>query len=66
MASHSIMIASSFFPEYLKARIAAGLMFQMISQRSKIDNLSENGSNTVSKITFYFINSFLFTAIAHL
>ncbi|KAH7724074.1 Bile salt export pump [Aphelenchoides avenae] len=43
MASITIMAAAAFFPEYLRARIAAGLMFTMKDRKAKIDNLSEAG-----------------------
>lgn len=38
MASFSVMMAASYFPEYVRARISAGVMFTMIRQKSSIDN----------------------------
>ncbi|CAI5456136.1 unnamed protein product [Caenorhabditis angaria] len=38
MASFSVMMAASYFPEYIRARISAGIMFTMIRQKSIIDN----------------------------
>ncbi|KAI6242300.1 Multidrug resistance protein pgp-3 [Aphelenchoides fujianensis] len=38
-----IMMAAAYFPEYLRARVAAGIMFGMIEDRPKIDSLSDRG-----------------------
>ncbi|KAK0397958.1 hypothetical protein QR680_002358 [Steinernema hermaphroditum] len=35
--------ASSYFPEYIKARFAAGIIFKMLGETPKIDGLSKNG-----------------------
>ena len=35
--------ASSYFPEYLKAKFAAGLIFKMLADEPKIDSLSKGG-----------------------
>ncbi|VDO18743.1 unnamed protein product [Heligmosomoides polygyrus] len=43
MASMSLMIAASYFPEYIRARISAGIMFTMMRQRPKVDNMSHQG-----------------------
>ncbi|KAF1747317.1 hypothetical protein GCK72_023779 [Caenorhabditis remanei] len=43
MASMSVMLAASYFPEYVRARISAGIMFTMIRQRSVIDNRGITG-----------------------
>ncbi|KAI1720374.1 ABC transporter transmembrane region domain-containing protein [Ditylenchus destructor] len=43
MASFMIMMASAYFPEYLRAKISAGLMFSMISKQPKIDSMSDAG-----------------------
>ncbi|CAI2356591.1 unnamed protein product [Caenorhabditis sp. 36 PRJEB53466] len=43
MASMSVMLAASYFPEYVRARISAGIMFTMIRQRSVIDNRGLTG-----------------------
>uniref|UniRef100_A0A914WT77 ABC-type xenobiotic transporter n=1 Tax=Plectus sambesii TaxID=2011161 RepID=A0A914WT77_9BILA len=37
-------MASSFFPEYIKARFAAGLLFKMIREEPKIDSFSTAGA----------------------
>lgn len=47
MASIMIMNVAAYFPEYLRAKIAAGFMFSLILQRPKIDNLSERGLKIV-------------------
>ena len=46
MAAMSISASASYFPEYIKARISAGLMFGMLREIPKIDNLSESGVTT--------------------
>ncbi|CAB3399755.1 unnamed protein product [Caenorhabditis bovis] len=43
MASMSVMMAASYFPEYVRARISAGIMFTMIRQKSIIDNRGITG-----------------------
>ncbi|CBJ25073.1 P-GlycoProtein related [Caenorhabditis elegans] len=43
MASMSVMMAASYFPEYVRARISAGIMFTMIRQKAKIDNRGLTG-----------------------
>uniref|UniRef100_A0A8R1DLX2 ABC-type xenobiotic transporter n=1 Tax=Caenorhabditis japonica TaxID=281687 RepID=A0A8R1DLX2_CAEJA len=43
MASMSVMMAASYFPEYVRARISAGIMFTMIRQKAGIDNRGING-----------------------
>ncbi|KAK6732942.1 hypothetical protein RB195_016988 [Necator americanus] len=43
MASYSMMTAASYFPEYIRARISAGVMFTMMRRRPKIDNMSHQG-----------------------
>ncbi|TKR88808.1 hypothetical protein L596_012994 [Steinernema carpocapsae] len=35
--------ASAYFPEYIKARFAAGIIFKMIEEKPKIDGLSKAG-----------------------
>uniref|UniRef100_A0A915BU20 ABC-type xenobiotic transporter n=1 Tax=Parascaris univalens TaxID=6257 RepID=A0A915BU20_PARUN len=43
MASVTVLAAASYFPEYIRARLSAGLMFHMMNRKPKIDNLSEAG-----------------------
>ncbi|KAI6195927.1 Multidrug resistance protein pgp-3 [Aphelenchoides besseyi] len=43
MASFTVMMAATYFPEYLRARVAAGLMFQMMETKPKIDSNSTTG-----------------------
>ncbi|KAH7713550.1 P glycoprotein 16 [Aphelenchoides avenae] len=43
LTSLTVMTAAAFFPEYLRARIAAGIMFSMKDHKPKIDSLSEQG-----------------------
>uniref|UniRef100_A0AC35GE69 p-glycoprotein n=1 Tax=Panagrolaimus sp. PS1159 TaxID=55785 RepID=A0AC35GE69_9BILA len=63
MAAMLISSSASYFPEYIKARIAAGLMFGMIRKEPAIDNLSDSGIVTpirgnvvVSKVRFAYPN----------
>ncbi|KHJ77670.1 ABC transporter, ATP-binding protein [Oesophagostomum dentatum] len=43
ISSTTIGFASAYFPEYMKATFAGGIIFNMLKQRSKIDNLSSEG-----------------------
>jgi ABC-type multidrug transport system fused ATPase/permease subunit len=43
MASFTVMSAANYLPEYLRARVAAGLMFKMMNEQSKIDSCSGKG-----------------------
>ncbi|CAI2356592.1 unnamed protein product [Caenorhabditis sp. 36 PRJEB53466] len=49
MASMSVMMAASYFPEYVRARISAGIMFTMIRQKAHIDNRGLTGEKPVIK-----------------
>ncbi|KAF1747318.1 hypothetical protein GCK72_023780 [Caenorhabditis remanei] len=49
MASMSVMMAASYFPEYVRARISAGIMFTMIRQKSSIDNRGITGETPLIK-----------------
>ncbi|KAI6238677.1 Multidrug resistance protein pgp-3 [Aphelenchoides fujianensis] len=44
MASFTVMMAATYFPEYIKARVAAGFIFHMMEAKPKIDSNSEAGS----------------------
>ncbi|TKR64355.1 hypothetical protein L596_024906 [Steinernema carpocapsae] len=46
MASITVLAAASYFPEYLRARLSAGLLFGLMNKKPKIDNLSGEGSLT--------------------
>lgn len=48
MASVSVLAAASYFPEYIRARISAGVLFSMIRQQPKIDNMSHAGERPAS------------------
>ena len=39
----SIGFAAAYFPEYKKARLAAGIIFKMLGEEPKIDSLSSEG-----------------------
>ncbi|EYC29560.1 hypothetical protein Y032_0006g3036 [Ancylostoma ceylanicum] len=43
ISSSTLGFASSYFPEYMKATFAGGIIFNMLGQKSKIDNLSKEG-----------------------
>ncbi|KAI1723768.1 ABC transporter transmembrane region domain-containing protein [Ditylenchus destructor] len=42
--STTIGFASSYFPEYAKAKVAAGIIFKMLSECPQIDSLSKGGT----------------------
>ncbi|KAI6201627.1 P-glycoprotein-9 [Aphelenchoides besseyi] len=44
----SIGFASSYFPEYTKARFAAGLIFKMLNEKPEFDNASKYGRQLTS------------------
>jgi ABC-type multidrug transport system fused ATPase/permease subunit len=39
----SMGFASAYFPEYIKAKLAAGLIFKMLEETPNVDNLSDEG-----------------------
>uniref|UniRef100_A0AC34FJI9 Uncharacterized protein n=1 Tax=Panagrolaimus sp. ES5 TaxID=591445 RepID=A0AC34FJI9_9BILA len=43
VATLMIMATASYFPEYTRAKLSAGLIFHMLKQEPKIDSLSEDG-----------------------
>ncbi|CAJ0600939.1 unnamed protein product [Cylicocyclus nassatus] len=43
ISSTTLGFASSYFPEYMKATFAGGIIFNMLKQKTKIDNLSNEG-----------------------
>uniref|UniRef100_A0A0N5ANT6 ABC transporter family protein n=1 Tax=Syphacia muris TaxID=451379 RepID=A0A0N5ANT6_9BILA len=43
-ASMSLLAFGAYFPEYVRARFSAGLVFSMLRENPKIDGLSENGA----------------------
>lgn len=47
MASISIMMAANYFPEYLRARVSAGLMFKIINDKPQVDSMSDKGRKPV-------------------
>uniref|UniRef100_A0A914YVY4 ABC-type xenobiotic transporter n=1 Tax=Panagrolaimus superbus TaxID=310955 RepID=A0A914YVY4_9BILA len=63
IASIIIIATSSYFPEYLKARLSAGLMFQMMHENAKIDAMNDDGLTPAvdgniqfKKVTFAYPN----------
>lgn len=47
MASISIMTAANYFPEYVRARVSAGLMFKMMREEPQVDSCSNQGKRPV-------------------
>jgi ATP-binding cassette subfamily B (MDR/TAP) protein 1 len=48
MAAFSIIAAATYFPEYVRARVSAGLMFKMIAEEPHIDSCSTGGLKPAS------------------
>jgi len=44
----SMAFASAYFPEYMKAKLAAGLIFKMLETEPKVDNMSDSGDRADS------------------
>lgn len=45
-----VMMAANYFPEYLRARVSAGLMFKLMNDQPQIDSMSDKGKKPVSQI----------------
>ena len=45
----SIGFAASYFPEYNKAKLSAGIIFKMLSEKPSFDSFAENGKKTPVK-----------------
>lgn len=43
----AIGFAASYFPEFFKARLSAGLIFKILNSKSKIDNYATTGLKPV-------------------
>ncbi|KAE9546637.1 hypothetical protein FO519_010151, partial [Halicephalobus sp. NKZ332] len=43
VATMTVMAVVSYFPEYTRAKVSAGLIFNMLKEKPKIDNFSEGG-----------------------
>uniref|UniRef100_A0AC34QSI0 p-glycoprotein n=2 Tax=Panagrolaimus sp. JU765 TaxID=591449 RepID=A0AC34QSI0_9BILA len=52
----SVGFAAAYFPEYNKAKIAAGLIFKMLSEKPAFDNFSTEGRKTPIKGSVDFKN----------
>ncbi len=48
----AVGFATAYFPEYMKARFSAGLIFKMLDFQPKIDSDSAAGLRTVFTILF--------------
>ncbi|PIO62035.1 ABC transporter transmembrane region, partial [Teladorsagia circumcincta] len=54
ISSSTLGFASSYFPEYMKAAFAGGIIFNMLKQKPAIDNLTHDGKkeNLSGAVTF--------------
>uniref|UniRef100_A0A158PFX5 ABC-type xenobiotic transporter n=1 Tax=Angiostrongylus costaricensis TaxID=334426 RepID=A0A158PFX5_ANGCS len=54
LSSSTLGFASAYFPEYMKASFAGGIIFNMLKQKSAIDNISNEGKkvNLSGALTF--------------
>ncbi|PAV82741.1 hypothetical protein WR25_16150 [Diploscapter pachys] len=43
ISSTTLGFATSYIPEYMKASLAGGIIFRMLGEKTKIDNLSKSG-----------------------
>ena len=48
ISSTTLGFATSYIPEYMKASLAGGIIFKMLGERTRIDNLSKCGRREVS------------------
>lgn len=48
----SLLAFGAYFPEYVRARFSAGLIFSMLREQPKIDSLSESGAKPVMVNSF--------------
>ncbi len=53
-AGFALGLVSAYFPEYIKAKISAALIFKMINEKPKIDSMSTTGLKPVSFDIFFF------------
>ncbi|GMT16682.1 hypothetical protein PFISCL1PPCAC_7979, partial [Pristionchus fissidentatus] len=49
VASMGLIAFGTYFPEYVRARLSAGLLFKMLNLSPKIDSLSEEGAKPLLK-----------------
>lgn len=47
ISATTLGFATSYFPEYMKARLAGGIIFSMLKERSNINNLDPTGEKEV-------------------
>uniref|UniRef100_A0A7E4W3A9 ABC-type xenobiotic transporter n=1 Tax=Panagrellus redivivus TaxID=6233 RepID=A0A7E4W3A9_PANRE len=52
----TVGFAAAYFPEYNKAKIAAGIIFKMLSEKPKFDSFSEEGYKNDINGNIYFKN----------
>ncbi|KAK6048318.1 hypothetical protein COOONC_14177 [Cooperia oncophora] len=53
-ASMSLIAFATYFPEYVRARLSAALLFQMLRDKPKIDSLSPLGKQTTLEGSIHF------------
>lgn len=51
----SFLPAAAFIPEFIRAKVSAGLMFKMMNEPTKIDNMSDQG---LKPVTYFKIRQF--------
>uniref|UniRef100_A0AC35U4S4 Multidrug resistance protein 1 n=1 Tax=Rhabditophanes sp. KR3021 TaxID=114890 RepID=A0AC35U4S4_9BILA len=63
-ATMSLLSFATYFPEYVRARLSAGLIFKMLSQKPAIDSMSDEGLKVrlegnikLDQITFHYPNA---------
>lgn len=54
ISSSTLGFASSYFPEYMKATFAGGIIFNMLQQKPGIDNLTADGKKEVNSLILIF------------
>lgn len=47
VASVSVLVIGTYFPEYTRACLSASLIFKMLAEKPKISSLSEGGKKEV-------------------
>lgn len=56
VASMSLISFGTYFPEYVRARLSAGLLFKMLNLTPSIDSLSDEGKKPVSMVIIYLLS----------
>lgn len=56
ISATTLGFATAYFPEYMKAQLAGGIIFNMLSEESSIDSLSTEGEKIVIILSSIVIN----------